>query len=175
MRTHDPYAGRCNKAIYLVRDVRSVLLSQYRQALRSGYRGDLESFLQTFTTGNVNPFCFWGDHVNFWLDSELAGSGRLFVVRFEALRQDTQAELSKLLDFLEVSVLPETIAEAIADNSLERMREKEDRASSKEIRNVGDRHRFVGEGSVTGWQGKLEPEQLRRLEEAARSALDRVG
>jgi len=175
IQTHEPSHGVSSTAVYLVQDVRSVVLTQYRHALRWGVRHDLDSHLKRFLAGNVNPFCFWGDHVDYWLDSELAEGGRLLLVKFEDLRLDTSGTLQKVLEFLGAGADAQPIEAAIRDNSLERMREKEDRASTKKTRNRGGVHRFVGAGSVGGWKERLSDQQLEVLEQAAGDSLTRLG
>jgi hypothetical protein len=108
------------------------------------------------------------------LDSGLARSGRLHVVKFEDMRTDAWSVLKGIVDFLGLDhVAPREIDRVVRDASLEQMRAKEDRAPESVLPSWGDR--FVGKGSVGGWKTRLEPQQSARLEAAMRPALVRLG
>lgn len=172
--THQQYRKDYGRAIYVVRDARDVLLSEFAfQSALDYFRGNLDEFISAFlfTCASAYGVGPWHRHVSSWLDSPLAGTENLLVVRFEDLRQDPVPWFARMAEFLRVDVDREKIELAVANNSIQKMREKE----NKEPVRVSIRGRFVRNGSVRGWVSQLSPAQLRLIEEHAGSALLRLG
>jgi hypothetical protein len=166
------------RAIYVVRDVRDVALSEYKWQQRIGvFEGDLDSFLEDFVSGRGNPFGSWGAHVDAWVQPDRVTRNRLKVVRFEDLKNDASSVLKSALGFLDVSLLESEIQHAVESNSVEMMREKEDRApeGSFKKRVIKRDVRFINTGSVGGWQKALNSSQEQRLEKAFASQMERMG
>jgi hypothetical protein len=174
IKTHDPDAGPCRRAALLVRDPRDVVVSEYRWWVRGGYDRDLGTFLRSFLSGEISIFGFWGDNTRYWLDSSLAGRGDLHVARFEDLRADPDGTLRAMLEFFRVDVAGSAVAAAVAANTIERSREKEERASTTDVRQHATGGRFVGEGAVEAWRAKLAPEQIRAVEDRTADLLVRL-
>jgi hypothetical protein len=170
--THEHYWRGYHKAIFLVRDVRDVILSEFAYTTALEYfQGDLDSFLHTFLCKRISAYGPWQEHVNSWLGSRIAGTPNLLVVRFEDLRQDTFQRFQQMAQFLGANPDPGLIHRAIAHNSLEKMREKEQTAPQR----ASVKSRFVRSGSVQGWVGKLSAEQVRLIEQHAGAVLQRLG
>lgn len=166
IKSHEPYrrAYRRLKTVYLVRDPRDVLLSQYRHV---GKGEDLDHFIPRFLAGEWSPFGGWSSHVSDWLESEPASAGRLLLVRYEDLRTGTSARLREILEYLEVPVAESTVARVIESNELERMREKE--------HTLTRRRRNVDRGLVEGWRGVLTQEQVDLVDRSFGSTIHRLG
>jgi len=172
--THEQYRKDYHRAIYVVRDARDVLLSEFAFLSALDYfRGDLDQFISTFlfTCGSAYGYGPWHRHVSSWLDSPIAGTENLLLVRFEDLRQDPVAWFSRMAEFLGVDVDQGKIRLAVANNSIQNMREKENREPVR----ASIKGRFVRDGAVRGWVSKLSPAQVRLIEEHAGSALLRLG
>jgi hypothetical protein len=170
--THEAYRSEYKRAIYLVRDARDVLLSEYAYVKTLGYfDGDLDQFVIEFARGRVNGFGPWYRNVSSWLDSPIAGTANLLVVRFEDLRQNPEELFGRLTEFLGVSADRQAIWRAVANNSLDKMREKEDQSPQL----PPGKDRFVRSGSVQGWRGKLTDSQLQVIEQYVGRILFRVG
>jgi hypothetical protein len=170
--SHEQYRKEYKKAVYMVRDVRDVALSEfaYTRALEF-FRGDLDQFLITFLRKKISPFAPWQRHITSWLDSPIAGTPNLLLVRYEDLRKNPLEGFTRITEFLGVNVGADRIQRALANNSLEKMKEKEriepQRASVKD--------RFVRNGTIQGWRSKLTPAQVQLIEQHAGSALQRLG
>jgi hypothetical protein len=167
IQTHETFYDRARKVVYAVRDARSVVVSEYswQQRLRV-YPGSFDAFVDDFISGRSNPWGSWGDHIDFWRNSECARNGRLHEVRYEDLRSDTENVFRRVLEFLEADVDAEAVRRAVESNSLEGMRTKEDRAKQEGWRpTVRDDIRFVNTGTTGGWRTKLSAEQAVRIEE----------
>jgi Sulfotransferase domain len=170
--THEQYRTDYKKAIYLVRDVRDVILSEfaYTRALEF-FRGDLDEFLNVFLCGKISGFGPWPRHITSWLNSPIAGTDSLLVMRFEDLRQNPNEGFSRMAEFLGVRVDQERIRRAVANNLLEKMKEKE----QAEPQRASVKDRFVRSGSVQAWRSKLSPAQVQFIEQHAGSLLLQLG
>lgn len=170
--THEYYRKDYGRAIYLVRDVRDVLLSEYAflKAL-DFYRDDLDSFVSHFLFTRVSGYGPWQHNLTSWLDSPIAKNGNLLLIRFEDIRQDPVPCFVRMAEFLGVEVSKEKIKQAVANNSIQKMREKED----KEPVRASIRGRFVRDGAVGSWISRLSPAQVHLIEEHAGSVLLRLG
>jgi hypothetical protein len=176
IKTHELYSPCYKRAIYLIRDVRDVLLSQYSREKELGlvWWGELDAYLPVFLSGKVNNFGSWHAHIPNWLDSPLAKRGDLLVVQFEDMRRNPQQNLERVLDFLGFQSSAESIAEAIADNTVERMRARENRAQ-KLHKSDQEEGRFIRQGAIMGWREKLSEPQLQLIEKHAGETMARLG
>lgn len=176
IKTHEDYRREYKRAIYLVRDVRDVLLSTYAQERAAALLSDedFDRYVVSFLRGGMTRWGSWQHHVDSWLGSPLFASGDLLVIRYEDMRQRTDETLSRMLGFLGVTVDPELIRIAIADNSLAKMRDKE-KSSKKLGPDVPEGMRFVRKGTVGGWREKLTPAQVALVEQYAGNQLARLG
>jgi hypothetical protein len=181
--THEPYRPAYRKAVYLVRDVRDVALSEFafEKNLGIGSEGFNDYLEDMLEKGKRHGR--WQDHVQSWLDSPLVGNGDLLLIRYEDLRKNSADTFMKLTEFLGVGVDRDAVEKAIANNSVERMREKEDRLYSQKnyadvlrrpLKGVQPGGRFIRSGTIGGWQEKLSPQQLRFIEKQTAPVLQRL-
>ena len=177
IKTHDRFVGPCRRAVYIVRDVRDVVLSEYRWELRDGVRRTLDEQIE-LTLRSRTPmslFGSWRDHVTYWLGTDAARRGDLLVIKFEEFRQDPVAKLREVLGFLGLDTTAPEIDAAIANNSVEKMRDREEHAVDAGISSGDPRYPWIGQGAVMGWRTKLTPEQAQRLSVGAGDVLSRLG
>jgi hypothetical protein len=178
IKSHEPYRRKYKRAIYLIRDVRDTVLSYFARETAVGSIHpecqDLDDYISAFMQGKINHFGRWQAHVEGWMNSPLVHRGDLLLVRFEDLRQDTERTISRCLEFLGKPTDPSLVRAAIANNTLERMRAKEDQ-STKFPKSPGEEGRQVGKGAVAGWRQKLSETQLRMIEDSAGHVLTRFG
>ncbi|HEV2176119.1 MAG TPA: sulfotransferase domain-containing protein [Terriglobia bacterium] len=175
IKTHEPYRKEYKRAIYLVRDGRDAMFSQYSREKELGIvYTDFDGYLLAFLQGKIAGYGGWHQHINSWLDSPLEGSGDLLVIRFEEMRKDMETAIAAMLDFLAVPVDAATIRDAVANNTLDQMRKKEN-AAQKLHKSASEEGRFVRKGAVAGWRDKLTERQMRLIDEYAGRALSRMG
>jgi hypothetical protein len=180
--THEAYRKDYKRAIYIVRDVRSVAVSEFMRERAKGIVSSFDQYLDPFLRG-VKRHGSWPNHVSSWLNSEPAKKGNLLFLRYEDMRQNPEKGLAQILEFLNVPYDSQKIRRAVEDNTIERMRQKEDAAREAKDKMVrrpfhgigGEDGRFVRSGSVDGWREKLTPEQIRAIEEHAGEWLLRAG
>lgn len=175
VKTHELTSGPCHRAVYLARDPRDVVLSEHRLSLRGGSTSSVAEYIPRWVDGRESPFGRWDVHVDTWLDGTLARRGDLLVIRFEDLKADTPDTVKTILEFLGAVGDRSAIEDAIEANTLARMREKEDRAPSQDVKRHDGTHRFVGEGAASGWRGRLTPQEAMIVSVAERAAMSRLG
>lgn len=176
IKTHELYRPTYKRAIYLIRDVRDVLLSQYSRENELGlvWWGDFDGYIKAFLEGTINGFGPWQEHIPQWLDSPLAKRGDVLAVKFADMRRNTQETLERIVDFLGLEVQPKVIAEAIADNTVEKMRAREERSQTLH-KSTGEEGRFVRKGAIMGWREKFTEPQLELIEQYAGETMARMG
>lgn len=173
--THEQYGRpyRHASAVYLVRDVRDVIISEYgRRQMTLSYTNDFDHFLEDFLRGRIHRFGSWTDHVAGWTHRAAIADGSMLLVRYEDLKTDPAKKLSEVLQFLGEPRSPSVIRGAVDNNNLQAMREKEDRIRLPE---ATPGFRFVNKGMSGSWRERLDPRQIRRIEEASGRLLERLG
>jgi hypothetical protein len=188
IKTHEQYRKEYKKAVLLVRDVRDVFLSVYAAYGALGMapivsKGDIDSFLLSFLEGRALQMGSWQEHSRSWLESPLAKDGNLMVIRYEDLRKNPEQMVAQLLQFVGITPDPVAIRRAIANNTLQQMRAKEDSAKKAGEHSIllGRRtggeegSRFVRQGAVAGWRGTLTDAQVKIILQHAGDTLAAVG
>jgi hypothetical protein len=149
------------KVLCLVRDPRDAMLSLLRMKGitpedQENCRKAAEIFLadQGFTSVRIwAGEGSWPENVRSWTDAAQDNfpNAAVLPVRYEDLRADPEAELWNIVKFLELGG-PEGVAGAVANCTLERMREMEERSKRLGLLTPGAKTRdgkhlpFVGEG-----------------------------
>jgi hypothetical protein len=171
IKTHEPYQKEYKQAIYLMRDPRDVCLSEFAYQKALGLAGnDFDVYLGRFLRGEVNPFGSWVNHVGSWIDAVDSGRVHGLLVRFEDLRREPEPRLAELIQFLGVPVDRERIHQAVANNSLEKMKEKE----KKNPQRASAKGRFVRSGAVEGWRAEFTAAQLELVQQYAGKVITRM-
>ena len=175
IKTHEPYRREYKRAIYMVRDVRDTMLSGFaRETAVDCIHTDLDSYVRPFMQGKMSHYGSYQVHVDSWLNSPLAKSGDLLVLRFEDMVKDLEDSVARCVEFIGAPVELSVIRSAIQNNTLEKMRAKEDQA--KKLPKVkGEEGRQVGRGRIGGWREKLTERQLEIVDEYAGETLARLG
>jgi len=172
IKTHEAFRPEYKKAVYLARDARDVVLSEYAYQTALGLVScNFDDYLLRFLRGKVNGYGSWQAHVISWLDASLDESRDIRVVKFEDLRRNGLGTIGQILDFFGVRVDPKVIERAIANNSIQQMREKERVTPQR----ASKRGRFIRNGLTGAWRERLTGAQVRVIQQYAGSALSRLG
>jgi len=109
--TFDP---RYERVIYMVRDPRDVVLSQYRDLRGAGEERTFEAFIGLFLAGQLGDRYLgsWGENVGSWLGARSGYPGFL-LLRYEDLLADPGFWLARAANFAGWPSDAETIAQAI--------------------------------------------------------------
>lgn len=180
--THEVWRTEYKKVIYLVRDAKDVALAEYAfHKWKELERKDFDDYLMKFLLGKSHGFGFpsWVEHVNSWLGATNVLGGNILIVKYEDLRQNTEVMIAKMLSFLDVTVNKDTIRNAIENNSIEKMRAKEDKVKDTFFRDrrktYSDDLRFIRKGQVGGWRESLNEIQVQRINKYAGQTLSLLG
>jgi hypothetical protein len=159
IKTHEPYCREYKRAIFIVRDVRDVLISAYQRETAIGSLSmHLDDYIRPFMEGKMAHWGSWQLHAESWINSPLARSGDLLVIRYEDMRKDPARAVRRSLEFLGTAAETTTIEAAIRNNSLQEMRDKEQR--SKRMAKIEGDGRQINSGVIERWRTALSPCQL---------------
>jgi len=176
IKTHERYRRKYRRAIYIVRDVRDVLLSSFAREAAMDLLDSavLDRYIEPFMQGKMSRWGAWQNHVEEWLNSPLATSGNMLLLRYEDVCNDVESAMSRALTFIGMPADPVAIRRACANNSIEKMRAKEDQSATLP-KSSAHEGRLVSSGSVQGWRLKLNSEQAAIVEHYAGSTLACLG
>ena len=170
IKSHECFDPRYPRVVYIVRDPRDVVLSQYhyhRKLRKIEDDSPLETFVTRFLAGETCPHGSWGQNIATWLYTS-EGSPRFLLLRYEDLIADTAKELSKVAKFLQFPAGPELIAQAVERSSADRMRSLEKVQTDKNGLVKGSRKdlSFVRAAGSGGWRSELPASMVARIESA---------
>lgn len=130
LRTHEPlapYRGRMGQpVVYLIRDPRDVCLSYFNHRRRQGATSEFPSFAQRFLDGRVDGVGSWHRHAETARDFASGPQRDCLCLRYEDLNADPVVRLLELVAFLGLEADEGVVSRAVADNTRDRMRERED-------------------------------------------------
>jgi Sulfotransferase domain len=170
IKSHECFDPRYPRVVYIVRDPRDVVLSQYhyhRKLRKIEDDSPLETFVTRFLAGETCPHGSWGQNIATWLYTS-EESPRFLLLRYEDLIADTAKELAKVVNFLQFPAGPELIAQAVERSSADRMRSMEKAQTDKNGLVKGSRKdlSFVRAAGSGGWRSELPAAMVARIESA---------
>lgn len=160
LKSHQHFEPRYQKVIYVVRDPRDVVLSEYhfdikRRAITSDF--PIQQFVARFVRGELNhPYGTWGENAGSWFYTR-GNDPRFLLVRYEDLQSQPTEEMGRIAAFLGLSASAERLRQAIEQSSADRMRELEKKqghlwSSTRETRQDKP---FVRAAKSGGWKTEL--------------------
>lgn len=152
IKGHSPYRKeyRGKKIIYLVRDPRDIVVSKYHKAIKEKWKiKSKDDFLDKFIKGKIMSEGHWDEHVKSWLDAKKQGKLKLHIIRYKDLKKNTEKELKKIIDFLNLERDKNQIKKSIEDNKIEKMRKINPHARK---------------GKAENWKEELNKEQAKKIE-----------
>jgi hypothetical protein len=169
LKSHECFDPRYRRIIYIVRDPRDVVVSNYHWEMKKRSMRDAHP-IENFVDEWMEPVYWvrvgsWGDHVTSWLSTRQGHDGFL-LLRYEDLLADPTRELAKVARILGLEPVPERLARAVELSSADRMRklEKEQGGMWVETRNTRQDKQFVRQASSGGWRTTLPAECVSRIE-----------
>jgi len=180
LKSHQYFDPRYPKVIYVVRDPRDVVLSEYhfdikRRAIPEGF--PLAQFVSRFVRGELNhPYGTWAENVATWLYTR-RGDPRFLLVTYESLQSQAVGEMAKIARFMGISTHPERLRFAIQQSSADRMRELEKKqghlwSSTKDTRQDKP---FVRSAKAGGWKVELPESSIAEIEAAWGVLMHEIG
>jgi hypothetical protein len=171
LKSHQYFDPRYPKVIYIVRDPRDVVLSEYyfdikRRAIPDDF--PLPQFVARFVRGEVNHHSgTWYENAASWFYTRRRDP-RFLLVKYEALQSQAMDEMERIAGFLGIETTPERLAFAIEQSSANRMRELEKKqahlwSSTRETRQDKP---FVRSAKSGGWRAELSEASIAEIESA---------
>ena len=180
LKSHQYFDPRYPKVIYVVRDPRDVVLSEYhfdikRRAIAEDF--PRQQFVSRFVRGEVNhPNGTWGENVATWFYTR-RGDPRFLLVRYEDLQTQPLEEMGRIARFIGISPDHERLAFAVKQSSADRMRELEKKqghlwSSTRETRQDKP---FVRSAKAGGWKVELPEASIVEIESAWGGLMREIG
>jgi hypothetical protein len=166
VKTHEAHRHEYRRGVYIIRDVRDVLISWYRVTRTNPEDlGEFDDFVKGFMTRRASPYGFWCDHILSWQRAQRAGA-EILTCQFEHMRADPAGVISAVAHFVGIPADDEQIARALKRNTVDNMRKLE-RAAAGYLRHAaGQRSQGVRNGAAGGWRDLLEQRHLRVMKPA---------
>lgn len=170
IKSHECFDPRYPRVIYIVRDPRDVVISQYhyhRKVRQIEDNYPLEKFVTRFLEGRTGLHGSWGENVASWM---MARRGRpdFILLRYEDLLSNTRGELAKVAGFLGVTASLERLSQAVERSSADQMRRSE-KAESHLAGLTKDSRKdisFIRSAKAGGWKAELPHPCLAEIEAA---------
>lgn len=176
IKTHEACRREYRNAVWIVRDPRDVVLSEFKLEIRSRhFSGSFDAFVDQFVNvGRIGP-PDWATLNLSWLNRHVAEPDSVLLVRFEDLKSDTPRELRRVLEFLSVDYDQAVIDLALTQNSLNSMSERHAQYDSQISGQIDSTIPAVNQGAVGGWREKLSSETVDKIEASFGNAMDQLG
>ena len=171
IKSHQYFDPRYPKVIYIVRDPRDVVISEYyfdikRNAVAEDY--PLQQYVLRFVRGEVNhSYGTWGENAATWFYTR-CGDPRFLLVKYEDLQSQAMDEMRRIASFLGIPADQERLTFAIKQSSADRMRDLERKqahlwSSTRETRQDKP---FVRSAKAGGWKAELPEAGVTAIESA---------
>jgi hypothetical protein len=170
IKSHQYFDPRYKQVIYIVRDPRDVVVSQYHFQRKRKLVADeypLSEFVTRFLAGETCFYGSWGEHVGSWLATRHGQPGFL-LLRYEDMVADTPCELARVASFLGRPATPDVIQKAVARSSADAMRQLE-KSQAQLFTSTKDTRQdipFVRAAKAGDWRSSLPEECALQIEEA---------
>jgi len=170
IKSHQCFDPRYPRVIYIARDPRDVVVSQYHFQRKRKLVADqfpLSEFVDRFLAGQTCFYGSWGEHLASWVATRHGQPGFL-LLKYENMVGDTMHELSKVATFLGLAASAHQIAQAVERSSVDTMRqlEKSQAQLFTSTKNTRQDIPFVRAAKAGGWRSSLPEESAVKIEEA---------
>jgi Sulfotransferase domain len=179
IKSHFSFIPAYKRVIYVVRDPRDVVMSQYHYQIKRGVLeqgSGLDAFVGRFLKGEVCPYGSWGDNVGSWTATR-RDDPNFLLLRYEDMLADVTSGAAKISNFLGFGQDASRIATAVERSSLENMRKVEKAEGNKWDSTKGTRQDMSFFRSAKSGEGRatLSLESIERIEKAWGPLMHSVG
>lgn len=182
LKSHQSFDPRYPKTLYIVRDIRSVLVSSYHYSVRRGKIDPDMSYTEfgrLFLDGSISPqYGTWKENVQSWMDARMRQPDRFLLIRYEDLISNGIEELTRITSFFEQDRSPAQIQRAYDLSKFDRMKVIEQKTGSSwadtkmsQRKNIS----FVRSGSSDEWQSLIDDELQELILEDCEDILQSLG
>jgi hypothetical protein len=170
LKSHQYFDPRYPKVIYIVRDPRDVVVSQYyfhrkRRTIEDTF--PIDQFVPSFVAGSTSVYGSWGENVASWLATRFGQPGFL-LLRYEDMIAHTARELTKVASLLGIDATAQGLQQAVERSSADQMRKLENEQAGlwSSTRNTRQDVPFVREAKAGGWRSSLSGTSVEKIEAA---------
>ncbi|XP_078400578.1 sulfotransferase family 5A, member 1 isoform X1 [Cetorhinus maximus] len=154
------------KVIYVARNPMDIIVSFYHFHKMANFLpdpGTFGEFLEKFLLGKVH-FGSWFEHIKDWLSHR--EEFNFFFITYEELKKDLRHSVEKLCNFLERSLLPETIDAIVRHCNFTAMKDNQMINYTLIPNEIMDHQRgkFMRKGAVGDWKEHFTDEQKQLFE-----------
>lgn len=168
LKSHEYFDPRYPKILFIVRDVRAVLVSYYHFQLRmKAIKAEvtLPEFARRFLSGKLDKYGTWRENVTSWVSIRSNDHSRFCLIRYEDLKSNGKEALKKVVSFLNLKCSEDQIETVLEMSSLERMRKMEEQYFQKNPEvHLGQGEKadvpVVRSGQSRGWKDALNKQTL---------------
>jgi len=168
IKSHECFEPRYPRVMYIVRDPRDVVISQYHyhrkcNKIEDGY--PMKTFVERFLAGQTCPHGSWGENVTTWLTSR-HNDPRFLLLRYEDMVADPHREMTRVARFLGVPADGDRVAQAVERSAADRMRKLEKAQADKSSLTKDSRKElsFVRAAKSGGWRSELSEQFAGQIE-----------
>jgi hypothetical protein len=179
IKSHYPFQHTYKRVIYVVRDPRDVVLSQYHYQIKRGVLpvgAPIEPFVSRFLAGDVCPYGSWGENVSSWLAARRKNPD-FVLIRYEDLLRQTPDELARMANLLKIEPTPDRIALAVERSTADRMRQLEKVEGSRWASTKGTRQdmSFIRAAKDRQWKTGLPQDCVAQIQNAWGEWMESLG
>jgi hypothetical protein len=170
IKSHYPFHPSYKRVIYVVRDPRDVVLSQYHYQIKRGVLAEgfpIEQFTSSFVAGDVCIYGSWGENVGTWLAARRFNPD-FCLIRYEDLLKQTPGELARMAKLLKIQPDSDRLAKAVERSTADRMRQLEKVEGEQWASTKGTRQdiSFIRAAKDRQWRTALPRECIAQIENA---------
>jgi len=179
IKSHFPFHQSYKKVVYVVRDPRDTVLSQYHFQIKRGVLPEgapLEPYVSRFIAGEVCPYGSWGENVISWVAARRTDPN-FVLIRYEDLLRQTVRELERIAKLMGIESTPESLALAVERSTADRMRKIEKVEGSQWESTKGTRQdiSFIRAAKDRQWQTALPEQCIFQIENAWGALMESLG
>lgn len=176
IKTHEPYRPQYQRAIWVVRDPRDVLISEHRLALRNSHTDSgLEEYTSDFLGKAVYSMANWREHTISWLNCPLTDGREILRLRFEDLKTAPETQLKGILEFLGCVPTEELIQSALRQNSIKEVATRHATFDESIAKSGTTLIPAINSGRVGGWRDVLSEDSQRAIENSFGDVMAQLG
>jgi len=116
MKSHEYFDPRYKKVLYIVRDVRSVIVSYFHHKQLAGSinsNTSIGEFTDLFMAGEIDGFGDWQDNVASWFLLRGDSGDQFKMLKYEEIKNDPYASCEAIYDFLDLEYTPEDVERSV--------------------------------------------------------------
>jgi len=163
IKTHDAYLEYYPKVIYVCRDYRDAMVSNFHfYKNRDNFTGSFSDFLKEKMADKA--FGNWASHVQKALDFQSAHPERICLVRYEDLMDQPEISLQRMLDFCGINS-NKPLKRVIDECSFTNLRERENQFEGRYKQQTGEN--FFRKGEKNQWKTYFSEEDITAMESNA--------